>query len=79
MARIILPPYSKGPENEGEQRVIQFPEENLPPLPPMQPLDNFGKGPEYIVIPNIDIPASAHRFLEIDAIVIAPHAVYTIT
>lgn len=77
MARLILPPYGKGPVNEGERRAVQFLENNLPPLPPKQTLDAFGDdGPEYVVIPNIEIPDSAHRFLEIDAVIIAPHAVY---
>ncbi|WP_309574031.1 methylation-associated defense system protein kinase MAD6 [Desulfoferrobacter suflitae] len=80
MARLILPPHGSGPVNEGEQRAIQFLVENLPPLPPMPKMDGFKGGVnEYVVIPNIEIPdTGAHRFLEIDAIIIAPHAVYVV-
>lgn len=79
MARLLFPKYSSGLQNEGERRSIQFLIENLPLQPPSQNLTNFGKkGAEYIVIPNFEIPDQANRFLEIDAIVIAPHAVYVV-
>ena len=80
MARLILPPHGGGPQNLGEQRVIQFLMENLPPIPPEKKLDGYGASgqDEYILIPNIEIPDTSHRFLEIDAVLIAPHAVYVI-
>jgi len=80
MARLVLPPHGSGPQNAGEQRVIQLLLENLPPVPHAQSMDGFAAGAgEFIVIPNLEIPdSSAHRFLEIDAVVIAPHAVYVV-
>lgn len=78
MARRILPKFSSGPQNDGEARVINFLTENLPPQGIINNLNNmWTMGDEYIVIANFEI-AYQKRYLEIDAIVVAPHCVYLV-
>lgn len=78
MARFIIPQHYSGPQNEGERRTIEYLMDTLPPTPAQngwRQLDELG--PEYIIIPNLDIPDSANdKFLEVDALIIAPHCVY---
>ena len=79
MARLILPRHGSPPQNEGEQRVVRLLLDGLLPKGTHNGWDGFGtNGTEYVIIPNVEIPDSANRFLEIDAIVVAPHAVYVI-
>lgn len=79
MARLILPRHGSPPQNEGERRVLTLLLDELLPQGTHNGWDGFGTiGTEYVIIPNVEIPDSANRFLEIDAIVVAPHAVYVI-
>ncbi len=79
MARLILPKHSTEPQNDGERRVIDFLLKQLPPKGGLQGWDGFGRqGAEYLLIPNFEIPADRGNFLEIDALLIAPHAIYVI-
>ncbi|MDZ4057650.1 MAG: NERD domain-containing protein kinase family protein, partial [Polynucleobacter sp.] len=79
MARIILPKHGELPQNEGERRALAFLDAQLPPQPTQSGWAQLNQlGPEYILIPNLEIPDSASRFLEIDCIAVTPHAVYVI-
>lgn len=80
MARLILPKHGVLPENTGELRVIKFLLDNLPPKgQSYKGWENFQSfNNEYIIIPNVEIPDTASRFLEIDAIIVAPHAIYVV-
>ncbi len=83
MARLIQPKYGAPPQNDGERRLIDFLLSRLPPSRPdckhFVGWDEYGKhGPEFLLIPNAEYPDSSARFLEVDAILIAPHACYVI-
>lgn len=83
MARLILPKHGNPPQNAGEERVIEYLLSTLPPLKDngqwFNGWDGYGKhGPEYILIPNVEYPDKSARYLEVDAILIAPHACYVI-
>lgn len=69
MAKIIKPPYFESVVNDGEKRVLDFLEINLPDT--------------YYIIPNVEIASTNPRnnriqYWEYDLIVVAPHAVYNI-
>ncbi|PIQ28037.1 hypothetical protein COW36_06940 [bacterium (Candidatus Blackallbacteria) CG17_big_fil_post_rev_8_21_14_2_50_48_46] len=80
MSRIIFLHSSNTIVNEGEQRVLTFLDRYLVPASSNIQGKQIGDlGPEYILIPNLEIPdRSAGRYLEFDAILIAPHALYLI-
>jgi len=69
MAKIIKPPYFEDVVNEGEQRLLDYLEVNLPE--------------SYYLIPNVEIASTNPRnnrtqYWEYDLIVVAPHAIYNI-
>ncbi|HMR89557.1 MAG TPA: NERD domain-containing protein kinase family protein, partial [Saprospiraceae bacterium] len=69
MARIIKPPYFESVVNDGEKRLLQFLQVNLPDT--------------YILIPNIELAATNTRnnrtqYWEYDLVVVAPHAIFNI-
>ena len=69
MAKIIKPPYFESVVNDGEKRVLDFLEFNLPDT--------------YYIIPNVEIASTNPRnnriqYWEYDLIVVAPHAIYNI-
>jgi serine/threonine protein kinase len=69
MAKIIKPPYFESVVNDGEKRVLDFLEINLPDT--------------YYIIPNVEIASTNPRnnriqYWEYDLIVVAPHAIFNI-
>lgn len=78
MARLVLPPNAWEPRSETGKKAIRFLAENLPPVPPSRSLEGLGEcGPEYILVPGLAIPdESARQVCEVDALLIAPHAVF---
>lgn len=68
MAQIKKPLYGSGPVQAGEQRLLDYLEEQLPD--------------DYVLIPNGEFTVSTHggavQTMEYDCIVVAPHAVYHI-
>jgi serine/threonine protein kinase len=67
MAILLKSPGNTGPVNAGEQRLLDFLFKNLPD--------------EYYLIPNLDLPNrnprnGATESLELDCVVVAPHAIY---
>ncbi|MBK8518426.1 MAG: protein kinase [Saprospiraceae bacterium] len=69
MARIIKPPYFESVVNDGEKRLLDFLQVNLPD--------------SYILIPNIELAATNTRnnrtqYWEYDLVVVAPHAIFNI-
>lgn len=51
----------------------------LPPKDNPHGWDGFGQhDPEYVIIPNIEIPKGRGDFFEVDTLLIAPHAIYVI-
>ncbi len=80
MARLVLPHEGSQPRNDSDRRVVQFLLESLPPFPPMRSMDSFGSwGLEYVVIPHAAVlDDSSHQVVEIDVLVIAPHAIFVL-
>jgi serine/threonine protein kinase len=69
MASIIKPPYFETVVNDGEKRLLDYLEVNLPN--------------SYYLIPNVEIASTNPRnnrtqYWEYDLIVVAPHAIYNI-
>lgn len=69
MAKIISPPYYESAVNDGEKRLLEFLERNLPD--------------SYYLIPNVELASTNPRnnrtqYWEYDVIVIAPHAIYNV-
>lgn len=80
MSRVILLHSSDSIVNEGERKTLHFLDTYLIPAASNIQGKSIGElGPEYILIPNLEIPdQGSGRYLEFDAILIAPHAVYLI-
>ncbi len=80
MARLVLLRDGSLPRNDADRKVVRFLLESLPPFPPVQSMDGFGSwGPEYVVIPqSVVCDKSSNQWLEIDVLVIAPHAVFVL-
>jgi serine/threonine protein kinase len=80
MARLIFPKHWEGYANDGERRVIEYLAKNLPLRGEvLRDFDKWGAyGEEYIVIPNFTLSRPGGLSLEVDGVVIAPHAVYLI-
>lgn len=80
MSRVILLHSSDSIANEGERKTLKFLDTYLVPAASNIQGRAIGElGPEYILIPNLEIPdQSSGRYLEFDAVLIAPHAVYLI-
>jgi serine/threonine protein kinase len=80
MVRLVFPPHGTIPRNESEIRLIQFLLENLSSGSSPSSTSCAGNAHQsFILISNLEIPdTKTGSFLGIDAILVAPHAVYLI-